>query len=364
MMPNSATNAVLHTTPVGPSSDPATNALIAGVRGNPVAMINFARTFLLTSNRVEMARDLCREAVALDPGSPRLKAMAQPVLSHGIGSWYYTMVQDDDRHALYERAFAEVIQAGCTVLDIGAGTGLFAMMAARAGAARVIACERDKPVADAARAIVAANGLSDKVTILCKDSRELRIGEDMDEPADVLLWDNLANNLFGVGCAGTIEDARVRLVKPGAPILPWRAEVIVAPARDLRPENRRMGDAHGYDMRAFNALHPASLTMPRPQMEVMSEGAPLFDVDFGTTRHFRADEGTVMVECAAGRIDGVAQWLRFHLANGIVYDTSADTVTAFGTQFHPIDPVDNAVGRPVTIGGGHDCANTWFWVEP
>jgi hypothetical protein len=361
MMPNSATDAARHAAPA--ASDPTTEALLAGVRGNPVAMINFARTFLLTSNRVAQARDLCREALALDPGSPRLKAMAQPVLSHGIGSWYYTMVQDDDRHALYERAFAKVIRPGCTVLDIGAGTGLFAMMAARAGAGRVIACERDEPVADAARAIVAANGLSDKVTIQCKDSRELRIGEDMDEPADVLLWDNLANNLFGVGCAGTIEDARARLVKPDAPILPWRTEVMVAPARDLQPENRRMGDAHGFDMRAFNALHPASLTMPRPQMEVIGDGAVLFDVNFGKTRHFRADEGAVTVDCAAGRIDGVAQWLRFHLADDIIYDTSAETVTAFGTQFHPIETVELTAARPVTIGGGHDCANTWFWIE-
>lgn len=361
MMPTPATDAPTHsaTAPV----DPATDALLAGIRGNPAAMINFARTFLLTSNRVEQARDVCREALALDPGSSRLKAMAQPVLSHDIGSWYYTMVQDADRHALYEQAFAKIIRPGCTVLDIGAGTGLFAMMAARAGAGRVIACERDKPVADAARAIVAANGLSDKVTILCKDSRELRIGEDMDQRADVLLWDNLANNLFGVGCAGTIEDARARLVKPDAAILPWRAQMMVAPARDLRPKNRRMGDAHGFDMRAFNALHPAALTIPRAQLELMGEGAMLFDVDFAATRHFRPDEGTVTVDCAAGRIDGVAQWLRFHLADDIVYDTSGETVTAFGTQFHPIEPFTVASARPVIIGGGHDCANTWFWIE-
>lgn len=361
MMPISATDAARDT--VGTALDPATAALIAGVRGNPVAMINLARTFLLTSNRVAQARDLCREALALDPVSAQLKAMAQPVLSHGIGGWYFTMVQDDDRHALYERAFARVIRPGCTVLDIGAGTGLFAMMAARAGAGHVIACERDQPVADAARAIVAANGLADKVTILCKDSRELHIGEDMDEPADVLLWDNLANNLFGVGCAGTVEDARTRLVKPGAPVLPSRAEIMVAPARDLQPENRRMDQSHGFDMRAFNALCPASLTMPRSQMELLGDGATMFDVDFATTRHFRAGEGKVMVECAAGRIDGVAQWLRFHLADGIVYDTSGDTVTAFGTQFHQIEPLDMATAGPVTIGGGHDCANTWFWIE-
>lgn len=367
MTPLSSTPTALHAAAQAQASDARSDEdiapLIAAVGGKPVAMVALARTLLLPSGRIAQARALCEEALAVAPHDPALRAMAGPILCHGIGGWYFTMVQDHGRHALYEQAFRSVITPGCTVLDIGAGTGLFAMMAARAGAARVIACERDEAVAALARGVVAANGLSDKVTILCMDSRDLRIGEHLPYPADVLVWDNLANNLFGVGCAATVEDAKARLVRPGAPVLPARVEVIVAPARDLRPQDSRMEQAAGFDLRAFNAGAPASFTIPRDRLGLLAQGRTLFDVDFAAQRHIASEGAAVEVEVNAGPINGVAQWLRFHLADGIVYDTADASVTAFGTQFHPVVPFEVTAPRRVTVRGGHDCANTWFWVE-
>lgn len=52
------------------------------------------------------------------------------------------------------------------VLDIGTGTGLLAMMAARAGAAHVIACEMFPGLCGIARGIIADNGLHDRVTVV------------------------------------------------------------------------------------------------------------------------------------------------------------------------------------------------------
>lgn len=45
-------------------------------------------------------------------------------------------------------------QAGVTVLDIGTGTGILAVMAARAGASKVYACEVNSVLCDIAREVV------------------------------------------------------------------------------------------------------------------------------------------------------------------------------------------------------------------
>jgi len=78
--------------------------------------------------------------------------------------------------------------AGKTVLDFGCGSGVAAIAAARAGAARVIACDLDAYALDAAQANAQLNGV------------QLEMLDDLfalDEPVDLLLaadvlydWDN------------------------------------------------------------------------------------------------------------------------------------------------------------------------------
>ncbi|MDF8332457.1 50S ribosomal protein L11 methyltransferase [Novosphingobium cyanobacteriorum] len=340
----------------------ALDALVAQVRGRPQAMIRLARTLLLPRGQAAEARALVHEAMALAPNDPEVAALAGSVLARDVGSWYFTMVQDHDRHALYEAALARVVRPDSVVLDIGAGTGLFAMMAARAGAAKVIACERDPVVAEAATAVVAANGLSDRVTILPIASQALS-PDHLPALADVLLWDNLGNNLWGAGCAATLRDAQQRLLAPDAAVLPSRVEIIAALATDHKPAKRLMTQAAGFDLTPFNHLRQTGRLIREGEYTLASDPATLFDVDC-TARHLVEQQARKPVAAHPGTVHGVVQWLRFHLGEGISYETRGDTVTAFGVQFHGIEPFTLDAPTTVTIGGGHDTLDTWFWAEP
>ncbi len=64
----------------------------------------------------------------------------------------------------YQRALRALVRPGDVVLDLGAGTGILSMLAARLGAARVHAVEA-MPIARLASALVEQNGLGRQISV-------------------------------------------------------------------------------------------------------------------------------------------------------------------------------------------------------
>lgn len=77
------------------------------------------------------------------------------------------MLQDEKRTLAYKDALEGNHDRlkDKIVMDIGAGTGILSIFAARAGAKHVYAIEYSH-TAKLARRIVAENGLSDKITVI------------------------------------------------------------------------------------------------------------------------------------------------------------------------------------------------------
>ena len=84
-----------------------------------------------------------------------------------------SMLHDTNRNDVYEQALALALSSFSTlqgrpaqVLDIGTGTGLLAMFAARHGADCVLGCEMFAEMASIATSVVAANEQTDKIQIV------------------------------------------------------------------------------------------------------------------------------------------------------------------------------------------------------
>uniref|UniRef100_A0A0E0DVI6 Protein arginine N-methyltransferase domain-containing protein n=1 Tax=Oryza meridionalis TaxID=40149 RepID=A0A0E0DVI6_9ORYZ len=145
---------------------------------------------------------------------------------------YLDMLNDSARNRAYRRAIeAAVTDPSSRVLDIGAGTGLLSMMAARAlaavrGEARggsVSACESYLPMGKLMRRVLRANGMENRVKVFHKRSDELKVGDDLDSPADILVSEILDSELLGEGLIPTLQQAYDMLLAKNPKIVPYRA---------------------------------------------------------------------------------------------------------------------------------------------
>ncbi|KAK4467530.1 hypothetical protein MN116_008908 [Schistosoma mekongi] len=119
-------------------------------------------------------------------------------------SGYGDVLHDSDRNYEYRLAIEHTVKLlkQCLdkpihVLDIGTGNGLLSMMAVKAGADYVTACESFPPMAKCALRIIKNNGFSDKINVVPKRSADLVVGLDMPSKANVLVAELFGTELIG-----------------------------------------------------------------------------------------------------------------------------------------------------------------------
>ena len=131
---------------------------------------------------------------------------------------------DRARTALFRRAIKAVVRPGDVVLDLGSGTGLLGLLALKAGAARVYQVD-ESPMIEVARGVAAANGYGESTIAIHEYSSRARLPEK----AGVVVADQLSHFGIGAGMPEIFNDARRRLLLPGARAIPRRLELFVAP---------------------------------------------------------------------------------------------------------------------------------------
>jgi type II protein arginine methyltransferase len=335
-------------------------ALLPMVEGQPLAMVALANQ-MEGAGQVAAGLELAARALALAPGDGEVRARASERLSDGVPSWHFTLVRDRLRNQAYDAALRRAVRPGCTVLEIGTGSGLLAMFAARAGAARVITCEADPAIAQAAREIIAANGFADRITVINKHSTALDPVADMGGPADLLVSEIVSNDMVGEETLPAHADALQRLLVPDAPVIPARGRIRVALAEDRNWVQSRMGVVDGFDLSAFNRL-----ARPRRDIAVGSErlalrGTPadLFAFDFADSRMGERRTATPTLTATGGRINGVVQWIALEMDDAGGYENQPGPAarSCWSSVFWPFDrQIDAQPGEQFPIAA--QCGDT------
>lgn len=82
---------------------------------------------------------------------------------------------DEIRTKAFEKAIKKVAKPDWVAIDIGTGSGIMALFAARAGLKKVFAVEYDPCVADIAKENFINNGFKDKIDLIVGDARNLKL---------------------------------------------------------------------------------------------------------------------------------------------------------------------------------------------
>jgi SAM-dependent methyltransferase len=146
-----------------------------------------------------------------------------------------SMICDRVRTGAFRRAIDSVVRPGDIVLDVGAGTGILSLFAARAGAARVYAVERTT-VAVLAQELVAANGFAETVQVIQGDIMDI----ELPERVDVIVSEWLGGFGIDEGMLAPVIAARDRWLRPGGVMIPRSVTAWAGLVHD-----RRLGETLG-----------------------------------------------------------------------------------------------------------------------
>jgi protein arginine N-methyltransferase 1 len=257
----------------------------------------------------------------------------------GVVAQHVGMLRDTARVMAY-RAAIEKHAPGQRVVEIGCGTGILSLFAARAGARKVIAIEESQ-VSETAAAMFEANGCRGIIDLEVANSRNV----ELDEPADLLIHELLGVDPFDENLLPVLLDARRRLLRPGGRMLPRRLEICCLgiegtedPQYDAAlgvARARELSGLHGLDFSPVIQAVEAASSRPRRtrtwlgdkgfDRRILSEELRLLDLDLeaGDLEIVGRPAASASLRITAeGTLVGVVLFFRAHLDEEIRLTTS------------------------------------------
>ncbi|KAF7792352.1 hypothetical protein EIP86_003388 [Pleurotus ostreatoroseus] len=148
------------------------------------------------------------------------------------------MLKDTVRTGSYRSAIINNphLFKGKTVLDVGCGTGILSMFAAKAGAKHVVGIDMSN-IIDQAQKIIEANGFSDTITLVKGKLEEavLPITE-----FDIIVSEWMGYFLLYESMLDTVIMARDKYLKPGGLMFPDEATLYLAAIEDMEYKEEKI----------------------------------------------------------------------------------------------------------------------------
>jgi type I protein arginine methyltransferase len=264
---------------------------------------------------------------------------------------YGQMIADSDRFTAYSQAIPRAVRPGDSVLEIGCGPGIFALLACQAGARKVYAIDAEE-IVQFARELAAANGFADRIQFLQIDSRKLQLAERV----KVIVSDLRGSlPLFGSAIA-SLNDARERLLAPGGRLIPQRDILKAAPieAEEFYSKLHKPWSKSHLGLDLSSAQHFLLNTQYKCEFkseQLLSEAQSWAVLDYFSGCSLSATAELVFSVARAGTAHGLCLWFDANLFEDIGYSSDPSSgKNTYGQIFLPwLEPVAVQPGQTIRV---------------
>ena len=316
--------------------------------------------------RLEEAIESTKQSLAINPDYTDATINLSSYKGSSVPEWHLSMMNDRLRNKAYFDAIKLAIKDDDLVLEIGTGSGLLSMMAADAGAKKVITCESSRTISEVAEKIIYKNGYSGTVNVVKKNSTDLIVGKDLPRKADVVISEILSAEFVGEGVRSTIFDANNRLLDENGRMIPESGNIMIALLGDNAEIINKVsvGNVNGFDLSKFNSITSNKFSFHLSETpKFLSKAEVAFQLNlYDKQKVSRKELILTLIAQEAGICVGVIQWMKIQLFKDIRYENKpGQTNSHWPTPIYRFDnPVKLIAGQELKIKATLLEDSVWF----
>jgi len=197
----------------------------------------------------------------------------------GVLNYHALMLADEVRNKLLYKAIRQCVNSETNFLDVGAGTGVWAILAAKLGAKRVVAIEIEECLIPLIYKHAQENGVADRIEIIHANSNDVKLRGKF----DVIVSELFGTDALGAETVRSFVDIRERFLAPAGVLIPQKLTLLAAPA-DFEDSVDRLPAALPLStnfLRSLKLNYGRAISIgDRDKIKMLAEPKPLIELDF------------------------------------------------------------------------------------